>query len=152
MPFCGPMDRCSDRHSCVLSTSPKTGQGKEKKRFHKIVAKKKNKVLRTHQQNRCRWVPLNLKLLKSKLAFIRCILKTTSQSLLCYSACLIWNSLNSKDFYLAVFVWIKRDPSVQNQEQDNRSRLPLSSLALQWNPHLRHQAEEVGVWSGWKWD
>ncbi len=37
---------------------------------------------------------------KSKLAFVRSILKTTSQSLLHYSACLIQYSPNLKDFWL----------------------------------------------------
>ncbi len=47
-----------------------------------------------------RWVPLYPNMHKSKLAFIRSIFKTRSQSLLCYSTCLIRNFLNSKEFYL----------------------------------------------------
>ncbi len=41
-------------------------------------------------------------------------METTSQSPEpeCYSACLIWNSLNSKELYL-VFVWIKREAPVK---------------------------------------
>ncbi len=49
-----------------------------------------------------RWVPVNPNMLFSKLAFVQSILKTTSQCLLCYSAHLIWNSLNSKEFCLAL--------------------------------------------------
>ena len=40
-------------------------------------------------------------MLKSELAFIRSVLKITSQSL-CYSACLIRNSVNLKEFYLVL--------------------------------------------------
>ena len=47
-----------------------------------------------------RYVPLCPNVLKSKLVFIRSILKTTPQSLLCYSAHKNWNSINLKDVYL----------------------------------------------------
>lgn len=45
-----------------------------------------------------RWVPLFPKMLRSKLAFIRSVVKTTPQSLLCYPACLIQNLAKLKDF------------------------------------------------------
>ncbi len=57
-----------------------------------------------------RWVPLCPNVVKSKLAFIQSSLKTTCQSLLCYSACSIWNSPKSMDFHSVLFVRIKRDP------------------------------------------
>ncbi len=59
-----------------------------------------------------RCVPLYPNILKSKLAFIRGILQTTSQSLLWYSAHLIWNSLNSKELYLVLLFRIKQDVPV----------------------------------------
>ncbi len=59
-----------------------------------------------------RWVPLYPNIPKSKLAFIRCTLKTISNSLLFYSAHLIWNLLQLTDFYMVLFVRIKRDPPV----------------------------------------
>ncbi len=48
------------------------------------------------------WVPLCPNVLISKLTFILSILETTSQSLLCYSACSIENLLKSKDFHSVV--------------------------------------------------
>ncbi len=44
--------------------------------------------------------------------FIQSPVETTSQSLQSYSACLILNSLNAKEFYWVLFVRIKRDPPV----------------------------------------
>ncbi len=49
---------------------------------------------------------------QTKFAFFGSILKTTSQSLLCYSACLFRNSLKLKDFHSVLFVHIKRGPHV----------------------------------------
>ncbi len=54
--------------------------------------------LKAQLQSICSWVPLYPNMLKSKLVFVRRMLKTTIQSLLCYSTCLIQNSPQSKDF------------------------------------------------------
>ena len=51
-----------------------------------------------------RWVPLYPNTLNSKLDFAGRVIKTTSQSLLCVSTCLIRFFFHSKDFYLVLFV------------------------------------------------
>ena len=55
------------------------------------------------------WVPLYPNMIKSKFAFIWRIPKTASQSMLCYSARLIQNSLNLKEFLLVLLFRNKRE-------------------------------------------
>ena len=88
---------------------------------------------------KCRvWLCPNM--LDSKLAFIRRIHKTTSQSLLYYSARLIQNLPNSKNFHPVLFVRIKQGPPICVRQQPHTVDGHWSAVSCEIRSHVRGTA------------